>query len=424
MKIAFHPMGGEAWTAGPIYLRNLLAALRQTYGEQLGLALLVLDEGARKATAADPLPVDAVICGDVPRRWSAQWAYYGLMRRLAMRRLEIERPLRMHEIDAVFGPVLTVTYPKTATLSWLPDFQHVHFPQMFAEGERVWRDRWFRQSAERATRIILMADTVRGEFESFAPQYAYKARTVSPVSHVAESVYEEDLERLLNIYHLPEKFVYLPGQFWKHKNHALAFRSVKMLKERGVRVVVVCSGSAGDYRHAAHFADVWRKVSEWNLRDQIIYVGVIPHEHVLGLIRQSVCVLNPSLCEGWGLTVDEARSVGKRVIVSDIPAHREQDPRKAAFFNPCDGEDLAGRLREVWEATAPGPDLALEAKARQELAKRRRATAESFVTVAQEAIDSARCSSPASRFPVGCRRTDAGAPGRAGEPVKGFRETR
>ena len=102
------------------------------------------------------------------------------------------------------------------------------------------------------------------------------------------------------------------------------------------------------------------------------------------LMRQAICVLNPSLFEGFGLTVDEARSLGKRVLLSDIAAHREQDPQKATYFDPYDSEDLAERLGLIWREVEPGPDIELELEARQSLAKRIHLCAESFMSVASE----------------------------------------
>jgi len=81
---------------------------------------------------------------------------------------------------------------------------------------------------------------------------------------------------------------------------------------------------------------------------------MVPREHVLLLIRQSIGVLGPSLFEGWGFGVDEARSVGKRLLISDIPAHREQNPPEAIFFNPQDpgrsGSEIRNNLdaRSTW----------------------------------------------------------------------------
>jgi glycosyltransferase involved in cell wall biosynthesis len=54
-------------------------------------------------------------------------------------------------------------------------------------------------------------------------------------------------------------------------------------------------------------------------------LGLINYVDVLFLMRSCVAVLNPSRFEGWSSTVEEAKSMGKRLILSSIPVHREQD---------------------------------------------------------------------------------------------------
>ena len=38
-----------------------------------------------------------------------------------------------------------------------------------------------------------------------------------------------------------KKYFYLPNQFWKHKNHKVVFEAVKILKDQGRDITVLCS---------------------------------------------------------------------------------------------------------------------------------------------------------------------------------------
>ena len=202
----------------------------------------------------------------------------------------------------------------THLLSWIPDFQHIRLPEMFSALERRQRDWIFLRTAKMCTRTILMSQSVKKDFEIFAPQFVGKARVLQAVSYIPESIYEANLKSALNLYHLPEKFVYIPNQFWRRSiDHEMVFRALKILKERDVRVFVVCSGYPGDYRHPSYFCRFVVKLFSWGIRDQVALLGMIPRNHIFMLMRQAICVLNPSLFEGFGLTIDEARSLGKRV---------------------------------------------------------------------------------------------------------------
>jgi len=68
---------------------------------------------------------------------------------------------------------------------------------------------------------------------------------------------------------------------------------------------------------------------------------LIEYEDVALLMRQSVCIVNPSLFEGWSTTVEEGKSLGKKILLSDIPVHREQSPERGLYFPSNDPEALA-----------------------------------------------------------------------------------
>ena len=389
LTIAFHLMDVSSWSAGAVHLSNLCCAARRAGGVQPTLCILAPSADSDARHYAQSVGLDRIIDCNLPLPWSAQGAATGLLKRLFGYDALMEGLVRRHAIDVVFGPELAHQYRlrSAAAIAWMRDFQHMHFPEMFSAEELASRDRVFLRCAQTATRIVVMSDAVRKDLESFAPQCRDKVTVLRPVSCVPESVYDHEPKSVLALYNLPSEFIYLPSQFWVHKNHDLVFQAIRALQDRGTRVSLLCTGSASDYRHPGHFARLTRKISEMGIRDQVIYLGLIPHEHVLQLMRQSICVLNPSLFEGWGYTVDEARSVGKQVLLSDIPAHREQHPPKATFFDPTDCEDLTHKLAQIWREGKPGPDVELESEARSNLPRRLRAYGEAFLSVAVQVVD-------------------------------------
>ena len=149
---------------------------------------------------------------------------------------------------------------------------------------------------------------------------------------------------------------------------------------------IACSGPVNDYRHPTYFSELLQQVSQWGIRNQIVFLGLIPRKHMYMMMRQSICVISPSLFEGFGLTVDEARSLGKRLLLSDIQPHRVQNPPRSIFFNPRDEEDLATKMKLVWVEQSPGPDPELEAEAKESLPLRIKAFADSFMSVVSEVI--------------------------------------
>ena len=77
-----------------------------------------------------------------------------------------------------------------------------------------------------------------------------------------------------------------------------------------------------------------KKIRVYNLDKQIKYLGILPYDKVINLLYHSEIVINPSFFEGWSTTVEEAKIFNKRILLSDINVHREQNPKRGIFFNP------------------------------------------------------------------------------------------
>ena len=121
--------------------------------------------------------------------------------------------------------------------------------------------------------------------------------------------------------------------------------ALQLLRSGGVQVVVAASGRGFDPRHPGHFPAVERRIVEMHLADSFRILGMIPHDHLMALMCASDAVLNPSLSEGWSTTVEEARSLGVPLILSDLAVHREQAGAEAVYFARHDFYSLAEALR-------------------------------------------------------------------------------
>jgi glycosyltransferase involved in cell wall biosynthesis len=85
----------------------------------------------------------------------------------------------------------------------------------------------------------------------------------------------------------------------------------------------------------------------------------------------SLALINPSLFEGWSSTVEEAKSLGKMILLSDIPVHREQNPQRSLFFGCNDPRELADALIQVQKRYDPGEEHKAKEQARAVLPMRR-----------------------------------------------------
>ena len=154
-------------------------------------------------------------------------------------------------------------------------------------------------------------------------------------------------------YQLPPTFFYLPNQFWKHKNHMVVIEALGLLKRQGVDVVVAVTGNPLDPRHPGYAGQLNDPIESLGLWNNFRILGLVPRRHVISLLRTSTAFINPSFFGGWSSTVEEARTLGVPMLLSDIAAHREQMESAATYFNADDAAGLAGKLLEIVLASPP-----------------------------------------------------------------------
>lgn len=94
-------------------------------------------------------------------------------------------------------------------------------------------------------------------------------------------------------------------------------------------------------------------------RTQIQHLGFLPKEQVMALIRDASCFMSMSRFEGFNMSAAEAALLGKPLILSDLPVHRElfQD---CARFVPLDqgSVDIADLVHFVKRFSPQVPSFA------------------------------------------------------------------
>ena len=202
---------------------------------------------------------------------------------------------------------------------------------------------------DRCDRILVSSRDAFQDLEKFFPEGVHKARVLHFVPEVDRGQSIASLKYLEGKYQFKAPYFYLPNQFWAHKNHVVVVDALIELRRQGVQGQVLCTGNTNDYRNPNHFAELMLSVSENNLGDFFRVLGVVPYDDLLSLMRHSIAIINPSLCEGWSTTVEESKALDQTILLSDIAVHKEQDPPKGCFFSPEDAMSLAEKMRALLE---------------------------------------------------------------------------
>ncbi|WP_229181393.1 glycosyltransferase [Bradyrhizobium oropedii] len=194
---------------------------------------------------------------------------------------------------------------------------------------------------------MLSSESAFRDFKAYYPHARNRVSVVRFATQPPAAFPNTAPSEVIASYGLPESYFYLPNQFYRHKNHQLVVDALTILKERGTNVVVCASGSTEDRREPGYYDLVNSVVQKRGLEAHFRHLGVIPLPHVYALLRASTALLNPSRFEGWSTTVEEAKSFGVPMILSDIDVHREQTSGAARYFGVDDPVALADHLMQA-----------------------------------------------------------------------------
>ena len=112
---------------------------------------------------------------------------------------------------------------------------------------------------------------------------------------------------------------------------------------------MVCTGETYDSRFPDHFKNLSKKFRKLINKGYIKILNVIPKNDQINLIRCSLGLIQPTLYEGGpgGFSVYESISIGKKVIISDIPINKEIKKGNKVFFKANNNNDLYLKLKKI-----------------------------------------------------------------------------
>lgn len=379
LRVAFTMIPRRIWAGGYNYQSNLFVALnRYRQGEIAPVVFAGEQDDAADLEAIARIPgVETAQSAAFDRRRAGLAAALSLGLDYAA-----VAGFRQRKVDVVFESARffgwRLPYPAVA---WFPDLQHQRLSQLFSPAARWQREFGFRAQIASGRTIMLSSESALRDCQKLYPGAIHRTSVVRFATQPPPDLLTANPSEVVKHYGLPSRYFYLPNQFWRHKNHQVVVDALAILAKRGDNVVVATSGSKDDPREPDYFDGIMRQVAGRGLERNFRYLGMVPLPHVYALLRAATALINPSCFEGWSTTVEEAKSFGVPMILSDIDVHREQTDSGASYFGINDPSSLADLLTKA----SQNPEPALVRNLLPDLSARVAAFASDFVGTVQRA---------------------------------------
>lgn len=408
------PSVGDKWLGGVYFLAHVVRAMSFGEGEPR-VVFRELSWGAKDST--DPFAELRDALGEpvvvrLPASPLGRLAR-GVRRRLSSRRDPSSADLfRQAGIDVCF-PIDPCENSGVPLIYWIPDLMFRRMPELYPGALLKRIEEQTVRSLRAARSVLVCSEASMQDVSAFYPEYVRKCRVVFLRSAPTPSWFASDPETTARRYGLPSHFLMISNQVVEHKNHATVVEAVRLLRGDGVNATIVCTGRLDEFRNEAYPSQLRKRVEDAGLSSHFLFLGAVPRTDQMALLRRAAAVIQPSLFEGWGAGIADSMALGKEIIASDIPVHREHGAASIRYVAPLDAKAWASEIERVVSTIRPGPDVRREAEALAANDVRLHSAGNELVTFFRECIRSPRwaCQEDAPPTQDGRRGRTGSVPG-------------
>lgn len=196
------------------------------------------------------------------------------------------------------------------------------------------------RSIRKSKKIVAISKNTRQDIYRF-----YKNINKSKVEVVyLDAVYKSDeskLEKneLFKKYNLPkEPYIFMSTSLSPRKNIVRAIEAVGLIANQIPHHFVFTGGKSWN------IPDIDNIILKYGIEDRIHKIGFVDDSDMFSVYKHSDVYFNPSLYEGFGITLLEAMNAHKIVVASDVSSHPEVAGTAAILCDPYSTQDMAEKL--------------------------------------------------------------------------------
>jgi glycosyltransferase involved in cell wall biosynthesis len=259
-------------------------------------------------------------------------------------------------LDAVLpirsGSAMLIDRPKCA---WIPDFQHIRYPEFSGKDRVKVIESLYKDLTIRAELVATSSETEAAEFRRQYKKFSHKVRVLKFPSILTTEKLSRNPEKTISKYCIPKKYALVINQMWKHKNHNILPEAIYLACQKRKDIHLVVVGTPMDYRDntGTYLSEFLQGCAINNVISKVTLLGKIERAELFNLVRCTAALIQPSLSEGWNISLEDAKALGVPIFCSDLDVHKEQVPN-AFFFKKESPSALADTLIDAWDDLSSG----------------------------------------------------------------------
>jgi glycosyltransferase involved in cell wall biosynthesis len=250
--------------------------------------------------------------------------------------------IRAHKVDIFHGlsQELPVGIEKTGAKSvvTMHDAIFVRYPELYDPLYRTIFTKKNRYSCRIADRIIAISEQTKSDIIEFFGADPGKIEVIYQGCNniFRQSVSTDDLTAIKQKYNLPNEFIVTVGAIEKRKNQGIILDALYRGK---IDIPLVIIGGKTKYAE-----EIAKKTHEYSLEHQIIVLDNVSTTDLPAIYHAALCLIYPSLFEGFGIPILEALCCQTPVITSQGSCFAETGGDAALYIDPKNADDVTEKL--------------------------------------------------------------------------------
>lgn len=251
--------------------------------------------------------------------------------------------IEKENIEIVHSPIqvlpnISLMIPMISTQH---DLQQYHFPEFFTNEELLFRNTYYRKSAEFSERIIVSFNHVRDDIVKYYNICSDKIDVCTMGMPEKVSLTSDQIGLIKSKYGLPSQYILYTANTWRHKNHIGLLQGMKILHEvYGIRLPLICTG----FQVPDYFPEIAAAVSELGLKNVVRFMGYMPEIDMPAILSGAALAVIPTRYEAGSYPLMEAMSQGVPVLCSHVTSLPETIGDERYLFDPDSPEQMAEKM--------------------------------------------------------------------------------
>lgn len=281
---------------------------------------------------------------DLPQE-SPKWRYkvFGPQKLWTKIALPINLFLQKEKLDLFYSPShYSPQFCPCPTIPTIHDLGYLKFQEQFTKKDLYQLINWTEASVKRAAHIVTVS---RFSLNEIIRTYDIPKSIITIAYNGVDTppkINKEDFCNTINKFNLNKPYFLYLGTLKPNKNIPFLIKSFsKFLSDNHQKKdhLLVIAGKKGWL-----FDEIFRTVKEENLENNVIFTDYITETEKWILYTNSICLILPSVYEGFGIPVIEAMKVGTPTISSNIEVLKEVVDKAGVFIDPNNISDLSNKL--------------------------------------------------------------------------------